>query len=89
MRLIDFVERGVQSGDDRRQSREQVRSDRRNWQITSWLGAVSAYAHPVAWTMTAGDVVAAGEPDYREQVRIWAGAVLAALRVSKNLPSEL
>ena len=87
--LVDFVERGVTTVESRANSRDQVRSDKRKWNVAGRPGSVGAYAHPVAWTMTAGDVVAAGEPHYRERVRAWAASILTALRVSKNLPSEL
>jgi hypothetical protein len=49
--------------------------------------AHGAYAHPVAWTMTAADVVAAGLDAYDASVRAWAESVLAALRHSCNLTS--
>lgn len=87
--LVDFVARGVQPAEVRRRSRDQVRSDRRGWKVTSRPGSVAAYQHPVTWSMTAADVVEAGEPQYRQQVRAWANAILAALQGSLNLPSAL
>ena len=83
--LVDFVEKGIPPQEVRRRDRDKVASDRREIKITSRSGAQGAYAHPVQWTMTAADVVAAGEPRYRASVFAWASSILDDLRSSGNL----
>ena len=86
--LVDFVERGLMPAQIRQQRRETVASGNRAWNITSRAGDTGRYPHPITWTMTAADVVAAGSDAYIESVRHWAELVLADLKASGNLGIE-
>ena len=63
----------------RHKTSEVARSDRRKHKITGHDGNHGGYATPVAWTMRAMDVVAAGRDQYVTSVRRWAKSVIAAL----------
>lgn len=84
--LEDFVVRGSAPAEVRRRQRNQVASDQRAWTITARPGAHGSYDRPIAWTMTAADVVAGGADRYIDNVRAWAQAMYAALTASGNLP---
>jgi hypothetical protein len=83
--LVDFLERGLSPEEVRRRSRAQVDSGKRTWKVTGSAGGRGAYAHPVQWTMTAGEVTAAGAEQYVDRVRQWAKAILKDLKTSKNI----
>ena len=85
--LRDFLEQGISPQAMRERIKGRVDSGVRQHRITGMPDAHGAYAHPVAWTMTAADVVAAGLDAYDASVRAWAESVLAALRHSCNLTS--
>ena len=86
LRLLEaFVAAGVSPAEIRRRSRARVASGKRDWSITARPDSVGAYRQPVAWPLTAADVVAAGEPNYRASVCRWAQAVLDALKASGSL----
>lgn len=77
--LRTFVVNGLSPQEVRRRSRDQVRSDRRDWKVTAGEKA-GAYTTPPAWRMTAADVVSAGAQAYAVSVRRWAGQVFADLQ---------
>ena len=86
--LVNFVQEGAAPQEVRKQKRDQVDSGRRSWKVTSRSGARGVYTHPVRWTMTAADVVAAGAEAYCESVRAWAQSILVALRELGNSQPE-
>lgn len=83
--LVAFVDEGVSPAEMRRRSRDRVDSGKRSWNITATTASVGAYQQPVAWTMTAADVVAAGETNYTASVRAWAWAILDTLTASGDV----
>ena len=78
--LADFVERGLSPSDARQRNSARVDSGRREWAVTARPGNQGAYERPVAWTMTAADVVSGGADGYVENVQAWAVATHAAIR---------
>ncbi|MBL8164890.1 MAG: hypothetical protein JNJ61_23090, partial [Anaerolineae bacterium] len=82
--LAEFVEAGVTPQAMRQQIRTAVDSGNRSGTITARPGSAGSYAHPVAWTLTARDVVRGGAANYYANVRAWAASMLAALRESGN-----
>lgn len=83
--LVDFLEKGLTTEDVRKRDRDVVDSGKRGWKIKATATSQGSYDHPVTWTMTAGDVVAAGIAKYRESVRAWAQSIYEALKESGNL----
>ncbi len=72
--LADFVASGLTPQQARRRNRAKVASGNREWSITARPGNRGAYERPVAWAMTAADVVAGGADRYVDNVRAWAEA---------------
>jgi hypothetical protein len=83
--LVDFVVKGRSTVEVRQQNRAKVASGNRTWKITARPGLHGAYAHPVAWTMTAADVVAGGIDHYVDNVRMWAQSMYEALRAAGEI----
>lgn len=83
--LVAFVEEGVTPQAMRQRIGGTVDSGTRAFKIKGTPASHGSYAHPVAWTMRAGDVTAAGMDAYYASVRQWAAATLQALRESGNL----
>ena len=83
--LVQFVAQGISPAETRRRHRRRLGSNTRAWKITGTPDAHGSYDHPVAWPMTAAQVVAGGAGDYCANVRAWAESVLAALKASGNL----
>ncbi len=83
--LVRFVDEGVSPQRLRVQMRDQVDSGQRKFKITATAESQGAYDQPIAWSLTAADVVAAGIDRYIERVHAWARATLADLRASGNL----
>lgn len=79
--LTDFVAGNLEPGEARRRNRERVDSGKRDWMITARPGNQGIYERPIAWTMTAADVVAGGGERYCENVRAWAVSVYKSLGV--------
>ncbi len=77
--LEDFVARGVSPAEVRQRNRDKVASDQRAWKITARPDAHGAYDQPIAWTMTAADVVAGGADRYCDNVRLWARSIYDAV----------
>jgi hypothetical protein len=77
--LEDFVVRGISPAEVRQRNRDQVASDQRTWKITARPDAHGAYDRPIAWTMTAADVVAGGADRYCDNVRLWTRSVYEAV----------
>jgi hypothetical protein len=78
--LTDFVERGLSPAEVRQRSRATVDSGSRKWKISATATSHGAYDHPIQWTMTAADVVAAGMENYRDSVQKWASSVHESLK---------
>ncbi len=83
--LVDFLEGGISPQQVRARNRDKLDSGRRKYKITGAPDSHGSYDHPVAWTMTAADVIARGESHYVESVNAWAHSILAALKTSENL----
>ena len=83
--LVDFLERRVTPEEARRRNRGAMDSGERGFKITARPGRQGAYEHPVPWTLTTTDVIAAGMERYIESVTAWAHSILDALRASGNL----
>lgn len=83
--LGQFLEQRLSTGEVRRRIRRNVDSGKRSGPITARPGASGAYTHPVAWPMTAAQVVAGGADAYCDNVRAWAESTLAALKATGNL----
>ncbi len=78
--LTTFVRDGISPADVRRSNRDKVNSLNRDWKITARPDSKGSYPYPVAWTMTAADVVAHGSDHYCDSVREWAQHTYAALQ---------
>lgn len=83
--LVAFVEEGVTPQAMRQQIGGRVDSGVRDFKIKGTPEAHGSYSRPVAWSLRAGDVIAAGIDNYYASVRAWAAATLRALRASGNL----
>jgi Family of unknown function (DUF5946) len=70
--LEDFVVRGVTPAEIRKRDSAKLDSGKRTYKIKGTPDHHGSYAQPVAWSMTAADVVAAGAERYVERVRAWA-----------------
>ena len=73
--LDDFIERELSPQEVRARQKSKVDSTHRKWKITGRPGSRGSYPHPVAWKMTAADVVAAGSERYCDSVRAWARSI--------------
>lgn len=82
--LADFLS-GVSPAEMRALMRDKVDSGQRKHKIRGTAEAGGVYQHPVSWSMTAQDVVAAGSEQYIERVKAWAQSIYDALKVSDNL----
>lgn len=78
--LNQFVEKGEMPADVRHRSWCHVNSDGRDWKITGTPASYGKYEDPVAWSMTAVDVVAGGPENYCQSVRAWAQSVYQVLK---------
>jgi hypothetical protein len=83
--LVEFVEDGVTPQAMRQRIGRGIDSGVRDVKIKGTPEAHGSYARPVAWSMRAGDVTAAGIEHYYASVRQWAASTLQALRESGNL----
>lgn len=83
--LVEFVGRGTPPQVVRARNSARLDSGARDWKIGAAPGMQAAYAQPVAWTMTAADVVANGPERYVASVQGWAGATLDALHATGAL----
>ncbi len=87
MRLLaEFVDGGVTPQAVRRRNAKSLDSGARRHKIKGTPASHGAYAHPVAWSMTVADVVAAGMDRYYDSIRAWARSVLESLGEAGNLP---
>jgi hypothetical protein len=84
--LVDFVERGVGTEEMRRKQGSRVASDKREWKVTARPGDEGSYPQPVAWSVTAADVVAGGMDGYVANTQRWAAAILQDLKLANNIP---
>lgn len=82
--LVEFLENGLTPEQVRKQYASQVDSGQRHWKIKASSQAHGAYDTRMAWTMTAGDVVAGGAENYLQNVRAWARSVLESLKAQKQ-----
>ena len=76
--LATFLDEGLTPQQVVKRQRDRVASDRRKWKIKATASSHGAYDRPMAWTMTALDVVAGGAQRYCENVRRWAASIRAA-----------
>lgn len=83
--LVDFVEEGISPEQKRKEARSEVDSGSRQWNITARVESHGAYKNPIAWSMTAQEVVEAGADGYPDSVAAWAKTSLGDLRASGNL----
>ncbi len=89
MRLLaEFLESGTTTEEVRRRDRNALDSGNRKYKIKGTPAAHGAYDRPIAWPMTAPDVIAAGVDSYCDSMRSWAQSTLAALRASGNFLPE-
>ncbi len=70
--LEDFVVRDVSPAEVRHIDRDKVASNQRTWTITARPDQCGAYDRPIAWTLTAADVIAGGADAYCDTARWWA-----------------
>ena len=73
--LVDFVVKGLEPEQVRKQNRDKVDSGKRAWKIKANAGSAGSYPHPVAWRITAADVVGRGANHYLDSVREWAQSI--------------
>jgi hypothetical protein len=79
--LHQFVEEKISPQEVRRQQKEQVDSGKRDWKIAGAKhGNPGSYSVPVAWKVTAPEVISGGIEHYIERVYAWAEATNAGLR---------
>ncbi len=83
--LVEFLENGLTPEQVRKQYTSQVDSGQRHWKIKASSQVHGTYDAPMAWTMTAGDVVAGGAENYLQNVRAWAQSVLESLKAQKQI----
>lgn len=83
--LTEFAETDLSPQALRECIQHSVDSGVRKHKIAGTPESHGSYTLPVAWTMTAADVVAAGVEQYYDSVRAWAAAAVAALRASGNI----
>ncbi len=83
--LEDFVGGRVSTEQVRKNNRTKVDSGQRQWKIRAKPGNEANYSHPVAWHITAVDVVKAGADRYVDSVRAWAQSILDDMRSCGNL----
>jgi hypothetical protein len=83
--LADFVAKGITPQEVRQEKRSQVDSGRRKWKIKGTPGCRGSYEHPMAWEMTAADVVAGGAESYCANVRKWAQLTNATLKTTLRI----
>jgi hypothetical protein len=82
--LAGFLEDGLTPEAARRINRSKVDSAKRDDKIKAARAASGSYSFPIAWKMTARDVVFAGHEQYIANVRAWARSLLVDLRSSGN-----
>ncbi len=80
--LVDFLERSITPAQVRRRDHRAVDSGQRKFKIKGTPEAYGSYTHPIAWTMTARDVVSAGLDRYVDNIHQWARSILESLRAS-------
>jgi hypothetical protein len=83
--LVEFVEEGKSPVEIRKSEGGLLQNDRRKWAVTARAGNHGAYRLPPCWTMTVLDVVDGGIEEYPQRVRVWAKAVLQALKEAGNI----
>jgi hypothetical protein len=76
--LREFLS-GMTPAEMRQRLASSVSSTVRDWKIAGTPESHGTYPRPVAWTVTAVDVVAQGKQHYRECVRAWAQSVCDSL----------
>lgn len=77
--LVQFLAHGVSPQQLRQQLHQTHDSGKRTYKVTGTPESEGAYAFPVHWTMTIGDVAASGLEGYCDRVRAWAVSVYEAL----------
>ncbi|MFN8375399.1 MAG: DUF5946 family protein [Anaerolineae bacterium] len=82
--LHDFVVKGISPAEVRQNRKGEVNSKNRQWKVTARPDARGSYDQPVAWKMTAADVVAGGADAYIDNVRLWASLAHDSLVASRQ-----
>ena len=77
--LTDFLEHGVTTEQVRRRNRSAFDSSTRKWKIKGTPTSHGTYDHPIAWTMTAANVIEGSIEHYCDNVLTWARCVYEAL----------
>jgi hypothetical protein len=77
--LDDFLVHGLTPEQVRKLNRSAVNSSTRTWKITGTPTSHGTYTPPIAWTMTAADVIEGGKDTYCDSVRNWARSVHEAV----------
>lgn len=85
MSMLESFLNGTTPQQMRQQMRDKVDSGKRTWKVTGTPESHGAYEHPVQWTMTAADVIAAGRDNYCDSVRAWARAAYESLKAAGNM----
>jgi hypothetical protein len=83
--LNDFLLQGLSPQTVRQREKTKMDSGKRKYKIKASPASLSAYIHPVHWTITALDVVAGGVDAYGDNVQAWAQSVYQDLKASGNL----
>ena len=86
--LADFWEHGVTTEQVRRRNRSSFDSSTRKWKIKGTPDSHGTYDHPIAWTMTASNVIEGGIENYCDSVLTWARLVIEDLKASGNFSSQ-
>jgi len=82
--LAAFVEQQATPQDTRRRQRGVVDSGKRAWKIAGTPASHGAYAQPIHWPITVGDITAGDLDGYIARVQAWARSALEALKASGN-----
>jgi hypothetical protein len=87
--LISFLREENSPQDVRRENRMAYDSGHRMFHIRATAESYGWYDPPVAWSITAPDVVAQGADCYVESVTAWAESILTALEAAGQLAPAL
>jgi hypothetical protein len=80
--LKAFLTDGLTPNEVRNRSRAQVDSGQRTWKIKGTSDRHGSHPQPIAWTMTASDVVADGIENYCANVERWARSIHTTLQAA-------
>ena len=78
--LMDFLVKGKNTEQVRRENRSRLDSANRTWKVTGRERSHGSFARPVAWSMTIADIARAGPEVYIANMRDWAASILRLVR---------